>query len=85
MAKRSRSVLKRIRQNRKRRERNRVQKIRLKKMLKELKKIENPEEYQKKLPIVQSAIDKAVKRHLLHKNTAARIKSKLMKTKQLVS
>ncbi|MEO0072992.1 MAG: 30S ribosomal protein S20 [candidate division WOR-3 bacterium] len=85
MAKRSRSVLKRIRQNKKRRERNRVQKIRLKKMLKELKKIENPEEYQKKLPIVQSAIDKAVKRHLLHKNTAARIKSKLMKTKQLVS
>ncbi|MCS7258967.1 MAG: 30S ribosomal protein S20, partial [candidate division WOR-3 bacterium] len=51
------------------------------KLLKEIKKITDPEEYKKRLPIVQSAIDKAVKRHLLHKNTAARIKSKLMQSK----
>ncbi len=32
-----------------------------------------------KLPELQQAIDKAVKGHTMHKNTAARIKSKLVK------
>jgi small subunit ribosomal protein S20 len=81
MAKRSRSVLKRIRQSKKRRERNRAQKLKLKKLLKEIKKVFDPEEYKKQLIVVQSAIDKAVKRHLIHKNAAARMKSKLMRKK----
>jgi len=75
--KRSLSVLKRIRQNRRRYLRNKARKERLKNAIKELKKITNKEEALKLFPRVQSIIDKAVKVGIIHKNKAARIKSKL--------
>ncbi|MEO0086486.1 MAG: 30S ribosomal protein S20 [candidate division WOR-3 bacterium] len=75
--KRSLSVLKRIRQNRRRYLRNKARKERLKNAIKELKKITNKEEALKLFPKVQSIIDKAVKVGIIHKNKAARIKSKL--------
>jgi len=71
------SVLKRIRQNRKRYLRNKVRKERLKEAIKELKKAINKEEALKLFPKVQSIIDKAAKVGIIHKNKAARIKSKL--------
>ncbi len=75
--KKSLSVLKRIRQNRKRYLRNKVRKEKLKNAIKELKKITNKEEALKLFPKVQSIIDKAAKVGIIHKNKAARIKSKL--------
>ncbi len=75
--KKSLSVLKRIRQNRRRYLRNKARKERLKNAIKELKKITNKEEALKLFPKVQSIIDKAVKVGIIHKNKAARIKSKL--------
>lgn len=77
--KKSRSVLKRIRQNRKRYLRNKARKEKLKSAIKELKKITNKDEALKLFPRVQSIIDKAVKVGIIHKNKAARIKSKLAK------
>lgn len=75
--KRKPSVLKRIRQNRKRYLRNKARKERLKGAIKELRKITNKEEALKLFPKVQSIIDKAVKVGIIHRNKAARIKSKL--------
>lgn len=75
--KKSLSVLKRIRQNRKRYLRNKARKEKLKNAIKEFKKIANKEEALKLFPKVQSIIDKAVKVGIIHKNKAARIKSKL--------
>ncbi|MCS7250572.1 MAG: 30S ribosomal protein S20 [candidate division WOR-3 bacterium] len=75
--KKSLSVLKRIRQNRKRYLRNKARKEKLKEAIKELKRIPNKEEALKLFPKVQSIIDKAVKWGIIHKNKAARIKSKL--------
>lgn len=76
--KKSPSVLKRIRQNRKRYLRNKARKERLKNAIKELKRTTNKEEALKLLPKVQSIIDKAAKWGIIHKNKAARIKSKLI-------
>lgn len=75
--KKSLSVLKRIRQNRRRYLRNKARKERLKNAIKELKKITNKEEALKLFPKVQSIIDKAAKWGIIHENKAARIKSKL--------
>jgi len=36
------------------------------------------------IPAVQKALDKAVKTHLIHKNKAARIKSRLVKKIKLI-
>lgn len=79
MAKKSISVLKRTRQAEKRRIENRVKKIKLKKALKKIKTIKEKEEITKLIPEIQKLIDKSVKQGIIHKNTAARMKSKLMK------
>ncbi len=77
----SKSALKRIRQNEKRRMRNRVIKSRVKNYLaKSEYAIKNKQDDSE--AIVRdfvSAIDKAVKKGIYHKNTAARKKSQLMK------
>ncbi|RKX71553.1 30S ribosomal protein S20 [candidate division WOR-3 bacterium] len=73
----SKSVLKRIRQNRKRYLENRSKKRRLRTMMKKLLTTDKREEAQKLLPMVQSIIDKSVQDRIIHKNTAARYKRKL--------
>lgn len=79
LAKRSLSSLKRVRQAAKRRIQNRQKKHRLRKLLKEIKGIKVNDEFLKLLPKVQKMVDKSVQKGIIHKNTAARIKSKLMK------
>jgi len=81
LAKKSLSVIKRTRQAAKRRMVNKTKKFKLRKELKKIKSVKEPETLQKSLPDVQKLIDKSVKRGILHKNTAARIKSKLMRKK----
>lgn len=78
MAKKSESVLKTARQAEKRRVRNRFKKARLKKLLKQIKSTKDKEEFRKLLPRAQTLIDKSVQKGVIHKNTAARLKSKLM-------
>jgi len=78
LAKRSLSSLKRVRQAAKRRIHNRQKKQKLRKALKEIKSIKEKEEILKTLPKIQALIDKSAQKGIIHKNTAARIKSKLM-------
>jgi len=78
LAKRSLSSLKRVRQAGKRRIQNRLKKQKLRKALKEIKSIKEKEEILKTLPKIQALIDKSAQKGIIHKNTAARIKSKLM-------
>ncbi len=76
---RNRSAEKRVRQSEKRRLRNRALKTRIKNTIKKLMAAESREEKEKLLQEAYSLIDKAVKKHVLHKNTAARKKSRLAK------
>ncbi len=55
---------------------NSKKKIALKKMVKQMRKVPSA----KNLTPVFSALDKAVKTHLIHKNKANRLKSRLSKT-----
>lgn len=77
MAKKSKSVVKNARQSEKRRIINRTQKVKLRKLLKTVRNIKEKDKLTEQIPNVQSVIDKAVKRGIIHKNTAARIKSKM--------
>lgn len=79
MAKKSKSVLKTTRQAAKRRIMNRTKKQKLRKMLKDVRNIKEKDELLKILPKVQANIDKSVKFRIIHKNTAARLKSKIVK------
>ena len=78
MAKRTISGLKRVRQDLKKRRSNRSLKLRLRRTLKEIKSLKEKVTYDEFLPKVQTKIDKAVKKGIIHKNTAARIKSRIM-------
>ncbi len=78
MAKRSLSSLKRVRQAEKRRNQNRLKKLKLRKLLKEIKGTKEKDEFLKLFPKVQKTVDMSVQKGIIHKNTAARIKSKLM-------
>ncbi|MEO0076615.1 MAG: 30S ribosomal protein S20 [candidate division WOR-3 bacterium] len=80
MAKRTPSALKRARQSEKRRIQNRIQKLKLKRLLKQTKSTKDNEEFKKLLPKVQQLVDKLAKKGIIHKNKAARIKSKLMQS-----
>jgi len=74
------SAKKRIRQDKVKNMRNKI----IKKKVKTLsKKVINSEQEEKKeiLNKAYSAIDKAAKKNIFHKNKAARLKSKLAKTK----
>ncbi|HAW49489.1 TPA: 30S ribosomal protein S20 [bacterium] len=80
--KRSRSVLKAIRQNEKRRERNRAVKKEIKAHIKKTKKaiVSNEKDLAlENLRLATKKIDKAAKKKILHKNKANRLKSKLAK------
>lgn len=67
----TKSALKALRQDRRRTEVNRPVRSRVKTTLDEVKKTPNAST----LSHAFSAIDKAVKKHLIHKNKAARLKS----------
>lgn len=71
----TKSAKKKLRQDKKRRERNKKLIIFFEKLLKKAKK--QPSE--KTITAAFSAIDKATKRNIIHKNKAARIKSSLSK------
>jgi small subunit ribosomal protein S20 len=75
VAKRTRSGLKRLRQTVKRTLRNRAVKSRVKTLTKKARATRDPEA----LRAAVKAIDKAAAKGILHRNTAARKKSRLMK------
>jgi len=72
----TKSVAKRVRQNEKRRLRNKAVKSYVRTMIKRVLESEDKEEALRK---AYSALDKAVKKGVIHKNTAARKKSRLAK------
>jgi small subunit ribosomal protein S20 len=71
------SAKKRIRQNEKRRLRNQASRSKINTLSKKVLKAENKEEATELLKEAISFIDKTVSKGMLHKNTAARKKSKL--------
>lgn len=77
MAKRTKSALKNARKSAKKRIANRAKKLRLKKAIKELRATKDPKAFQELYPKVQAIIDKTAKSGIIHKNKAARLKSRL--------
>jgi len=75
--KRSKSVLKNARQSERRRVRNRSRKAKLKAALKQIKAAKSKTEALELLPKVQAIVDKSVRRGIVHRNTAARMKSSM--------
>jgi small subunit ribosomal protein S20 len=76
------STKKRLRQSKKRQARNKSNKTRLKTQIKKFRgavETGNANELRKVTPETFSVIDKAVKKGVLHKNAAARYKSRLSK------
>ncbi|MCJ8502551.1 30S ribosomal protein S20 [Desulfatitalea alkaliphila] len=82
------SALKRAGQNQTRRLRNRAVKSRVKNVVKEVRQAVNakaPEDAAQRLTTAQATIDKAAKKGVLHKRTAARKISRLAKLTQSMS
>lgn len=80
MAKRNKSALKAHRQNIKRREHNRELRSKLRTGLKAIRKsldAEDIEGAKKSLTATQSLVDKMAAKGIIHRNTAARYKSRL--------
>ncbi len=78
MAKRTPSALKRLRQTEKRTLRNRAVKSRVKTLVKKARTTGDPEA----LRAAVKALDKAAAKGILHRNAAARRKSRLMRALQ---
>ena len=66
-----------VRQATKRRDRNRYYGKTTRNAIRDLKTIEEQKAYDEKLPTIVSQIDKLAKRGIIHKNKAARHKSRL--------
>lgn len=82
MAKKSVSILKRIRQNKKRALRNKAAKSKIKTYFKKVINLLNSgnlDEAKRYANLYYSAVDKALKKNIIHKNTASRKKSLLAK------
>ncbi len=73
------SAWKRMRQNQVKRSRNRDHRSSLRRAVKAFKAIEDSSAATEQLPSVISAIDKSVKKGIIHHRTAARMKSRLSK------
>jgi small subunit ribosomal protein S20 len=74
------SAEKRVRQSERRREINRSNRARVRSSIKKMRGVlagGNPQEMQSMLPTTISEIDKAVQKGVLHRNAAARQKSRL--------
>ena len=70
---------KRIRSTETRKEQNRYQAKTVRNSMKKLRAATDKEEAIKSLPGVISNLDKLAKKHVIHKNKAANLKSKMMK------
>jgi len=81
------SAKKRIRQDKVKNMRNKIIKKKVKTLSKKIINSEQSEQEEKKeiLNKAYSAIDKAAKKNIFHKNKAARLKSKLARNKQTIS
>ena len=69
------SSLKRIRQEKKRKEHNHYYAKTMRNAVRKLRAMTNKEEAAKLYPSVQKMLDKLAKNNIIHKNTAANIKS----------
>ncbi len=74
------SAEKRIRQAAKSRIRNRIVRGQMRRAISQFKAEEDLAKKEAMLPNVFSSIDKAAKKNIIHKNTAARYKSRLAKS-----
>jgi small subunit ribosomal protein S20 len=75
------SALKRVRQTRRRTARNRINKGVLRAGLREVREVlaaGNLDQIRLQMPTAFSRLDKAIHKGVLHRNTAARLKSRLM-------
>ncbi len=81
----TKSVLKRIRQAEKRRLRNKSYRSFIKTLTKKFLRENDPERKKQLLDQLYSALDKAVKKGIFHRNTAARRKSKAARIMQVFS
>lgn len=75
----SKQAAKRNRQNIKAREKNKVQRSAFKTALKRVGLAESPSAAKALVPVAMKRIDKAAKGGVIHKNTAARLKSRMAK------
>jgi small subunit ribosomal protein S20 len=73
------SAKKRIRQNQKLREQNRYYTRSTRSAMKKLRDTSEKEAAAEQLPKVFSMLDKLTRRHVIHKNKAANLKSRLVK------
>jgi small subunit ribosomal protein S20 len=73
------SVVKRLRQSQKANLRNRAIKSEIKNLIKKVEDSSDLKQAQENLKVTVSALDKAVRQNILHKNTAARTKAHLSK------
>jgi len=73
------SAMKRTRQNEKRRLRNRSRLVSARNQVKRLIKMTDKTEAEKILPDIVSRLDKLAQKNIIHKNTAANQKSRLVK------
>jgi small subunit ribosomal protein S20 len=81
----TKSAMKAMRQSRKRRVVNIKTSEKYKKALRNFRKLimaNKPQEAKKAISAVSAALDKAVKKHVIHKNKAARLKSRMAKAIQ---
>jgi small subunit ribosomal protein S20 len=78
LAKRSKSVLKKTRQAKRRHLRNKPKKTELRTALKYFRRAKTKATAMKRYLEVQSIIDKAAQDKIIHKNAAARLKSRIM-------
>lgn len=74
---RHQSAIKRVRQNEKRRQRNQAQRSKMKTMIKKTLETTDKEEAEEIFKEASSYLDKLAAKDLIHKNYAARKKSKL--------
>lgn len=73
------SVVKRLRQSQKANLRNRAVKSEIKNLIKKVEDSSDLKQAQENLKETISALDKAVRQNIIHKNTAARTKARLSK------
>jgi small subunit ribosomal protein S20 len=73
----SKQSAKRNRQNIKAREKNKKQRSAFKSAVKKVQGAENAQAATQSLPLAMKRVDKAAKNRVIHKNTAARIKSRM--------
>ncbi len=78
----TKSAKKALRKSLRRRERNLKFKNWARKVIKRIKKAETPEEAAQLLPTLYKALDKMAVRNIIHKNKAARLKSRLTRLVQ---